>query len=315
MKYRIELPAGGRAAHLDILDPFTTTIQRQIRRQGLAGFEPYTSAALLSLFEGADPGFVFYDVGANIGIYSALAATMYRPRIVHAFEPMPSTAEIMRRVVAANRARVVVHQAALSDKNGTSALYLSPVSDASNSMVPGFREATGEIEVPTRRLDDCVVESGDVPDFVKIDVETFEPAVLAGATETIVRHRPTIVVEVLYRRSLDLGERIHALLDGLDYSYYPLTANFDGTAHERIKGQRGSDRDWILAPVPLDATFVDRWNVWKGRIENCTADHNPHPPIIESARRALDRGGARELFAMSKRQLGAWAGRNAKRGS
>ena len=48
-----------------------------------------------------------------------------------------------------------------------------------------------EVEVEVRRLDDL----GLAPALVKIDVEGAEPAVLAGLTRTIERHRPVFLIE------------------------------------------------------------------------------------------------------------------------
>ena len=138
MTYLVPLPEGGRTDRLDLVDPFSSSVQRSIRRSGLASFEPETAAALLTLFEQADPDFVLYDVGANVGVYSAMAAAMFRPRAVHSFEPSPTTAEILAKIAWANGGAVTVHECALSDTDGEAALFLSPVSDASNSMVAGF---------------------------------------------------------------------------------------------------------------------------------------------------------------------------------
>ena len=86
MTYLVPLPEGGRTDRLDLVDPISSSVQRLIRRSGLASFEPETAAALLALFEHADPDFVLYDVGANVGVYSAMAVAMFRPRAVHSFE-------------------------------------------------------------------------------------------------------------------------------------------------------------------------------------------------------------------------------------
>jgi hypothetical protein len=56
------------------------------------------------------------------------------------------------------------------------------------------------IRVPVKRLDDFGF--ADVS-FIKIDVEGHESQVLAGATNTILRERPTILVEIEQRH---LGE-------------------------------------------------------------------------------------------------------------
>ncbi|MGA9275685.1 FkbM family methyltransferase [Ilumatobacter sp.] len=301
MSYRIPLPEGGRADRLDLVDPFDTSVQRLIRRSGLASFEPETAAALLALFERHEPGFVLYDVGANVGVYSAIAAAMFRPAAVHAFEPSPTTAAMLSNVVHANQLDVIVHECALSDANGHAQLFLSPISDASNSMVEGFRDATGELTVETRRLDDVVAETGTPPSIIKIDVETHEPAVLAGARRTLEAHRPYLVIEVLYRSNRDLGAPIMEALSGLGYSYYALSASPDWTPEDRITGRKGVARDWLLAPGPLDDEFVQRWSVWHQRYLACDLAGNPRPPILKSARRAFERGGSREIVGTAVR--------------
>lgn len=53
--------------------------------------------------------------------------------------------------------------------------------------------------VPVRRLEEIV--SG-VPDFIKIDVEGFEAAVLEGAYHLLEKHRPIVQLEVLHGKSV-----------------------------------------------------------------------------------------------------------------
>ena len=105
MTYVVPLPSGGKVGQLDIVDPFSSSVQRLIRRSGLASFEPETAAALLALFEQAGPGFVLYDVGANVGVYSAMAAAMFEPAAVHSFEPSPTDARTSSGGSRAQRSR------------------------------------------------------------------------------------------------------------------------------------------------------------------------------------------------------------------
>jgi FkbM family methyltransferase len=299
--YRIPLPEGGRTADLDLVDPYATAVQRLIRRSGLASFEPETAAALLTLFEHADPGFVFYDVGANVGVYSAMAAVMFHPEAVHSFEPSPITARMLRTVAEANDANITIHECALSDVDGTATLFLSPESDASNSLVEGFRDAAGQTTVVTRRLDDVVRETGVAPTVIKIDVETHEPAVLAGARKTLEAHRPYLVIEVLFRSKVDLGAPIGQAVADLGYSCYALDSEPDWQPADRITGRRGFARDWLLAPDPLSDEFIERWNVWHQRYLACDLQSNPRPPIVKSARRALERSASRQIFGTAWR--------------
>lgn len=302
MTYRIPLPAGGRTDRLDIVEPNSTAVQRFLRRDGLCSYEPPTVAALLALFEQADPGFTFFDVGANMGLYALLAATMFDPSQVEAFEPTPSTLRVLRKVVAANGVSVGVVAAATSDTTGAATLHFSNASDASNSLVAGFKDSHGGTEVATIRLDDHVQTIGARPDIMKIDVETFEPAVLRGARQTIEAARPFIVIEVLNRRGHDHGEEITAAMVEHDYLYYRLGEESDWSPQDVVSGTPGSrHNDWLLAPDPLDVTFPELVSQWRTRLSDCTPDRNSRVPIGRSVAAAMRRGGVSEVAATAKR--------------
>lgn len=127
-----------------------------------------------------EPHHFVVDIGANIGVTTRLFAE--RAAQVHAFEPAPRALPMLRANSGPN---VIVHAVALSDSDGTTffreekKLDLSGVSD------------TG-VEIPMRTLDSY----GLKPDFIKIDVEGHEPAVLRGARETL-QCSPIIVFEAL----------------------------------------------------------------------------------------------------------------------
>ncbi|MDX2381222.1 MAG: FkbM family methyltransferase, partial [Acidimicrobiia bacterium] len=144
MSYRIPLPTDGQRS-LDIVEPNSTAVQRFLRRNGLAAYEPPTVAALLAVFEDQPDGFGFFDVGANMGLYALLCASLSQPGPVDAFEPTPSTAQVARTIVKKNRLDITVAEIALSDSNGTVTLHLSDKSDASNSLVEGFKTSSAGI--------------------------------------------------------------------------------------------------------------------------------------------------------------------------
>jgi FkbM family methyltransferase len=310
MTYRVPLPEGGRRTHLDLIEPNSTAVQRFIRRSGLGAYEPSTSAALLTVCEAADPGFVMFDVGANMGLYGGLAASMFDPRLVHAFEPAPATASVARRIAKRNRLPVEVHEIALSSRTGTAQLHISPVSDASNSLVPGFRDTDVRIDVATTTLDAFVDLTGDHPDILKIDVETHELAVLEGGRRTIEQDRPVIILEVLRRRGHDHGVEITEFLDGLGYRCFELSASPVWSAHPGVRGSGTDDRDWLLLPNDLDPGFTARWERWRRRLEVCGPENNPRVPVVPSVRAALRRGGWKEVWSTAGRY---WRSRAAAR--
>ena len=302
--YRIPLPEGGRRTSLDVVDPSSSMVQRFLRREGLGAYEPATAATLLTLFE-LEPGTIrFVDVGANIGLYSHLCAAMFRDPVVHAFEPTPSTASIARAIARANRLDVEIVEAAVSDRDGRAELHLSQTSDASNSLVDGFKISHEAVSVELVRLDDHVARTGIAPSILKIDVETHEPEVLAGATETIRTHRPWIVVEVLRRRGTDHGPAVERALAGIEgYSFFPLSATPDWRPRQHLSGSGTVERDWLLAPVELPDDFAPRWQEWRRRLAACTPDRNPRPSVGHAVRLAHARGGWGEVFASARRAV------------
>ncbi|MFN3255089.1 MAG: FkbM family methyltransferase [Ilumatobacter sp.] len=306
MTYRIALPgspSGSTSTRptLDLIDPYSTAVQRSLRRTGLAGYEPSTVAALLTEFERRDPGFSFADIGANIGLYSLLAATMFRPRSVTAFEPTPELADWARRLAAANRAEVGVLQVALSESAGTATLHLADASDVSNSLEAGFKASSSEVVVEVNTLDRVVEMSGNVPDVIKIDVEGHESKVLAGARATIETHRPTIVIEVLNRRGQRPAAEIAAAIDGIEYHCYPLDLDPDWRARPTVE-PAPEHQDWLLRADPVDDDFIAAWNRWRSTVAICSAETNSRVPVARTAVAALRRGGVRELVGAVRRR-------------
>jgi FkbM family methyltransferase len=286
MTYRLPLPTRPdgtpAAAELDIIEGISTAVQRVLRRDGLAGYEATTMATLLTLFD-QDERCVFLDIGANIGLYAELCAALFDPEAVVAFEPTPSTAGIARRIIASNSLPIVLVEAAVGETAGTAPLYLSAQSDASNSLVKGFKKATGAVDVRVVTIDDYMSEHGLAPTVMKIDVETHEPEVLRGARATIAQHRPAIVVEILHRRGHDHGPAIEEAVSGLGYTGYRLGARPGWRPRSRFKGKPNArHRDWLLVPQPLDPAFVERFEAWSKAVAVCTGDRNPRSPIGQS---------------------------------
>ena len=138
-------------------------------------------------------GLRIVDAGANTGNHTAFFAAVMEPASVVPLEPDADAATAIRRTVAANGLAHVDcrhlgiavgaaegrMRAVYSEGGGLGATRLLPDPDGS---------------VPVRRLDN--LDLGPV-DFLKIDVEGMEMAVLAGAEKTIQRTRPFLFVEIL----------------------------------------------------------------------------------------------------------------------
>jgi FkbM family methyltransferase len=164
------------------------------------------------------PGAVVYDIGANLGFFSLLAARLAGPQgRVHAFEPAPANAAAIRANAAANGLeRIDVLELALADAPGRAGL--SVPDDASWAFLERYapdRAAGAGIEVEVETVD-RLVAAGRLapPGLVKIDVEGAELDVLAGMEETLRRHGPVLVCEMhghnaeFVRRAEVLGYRV-----------------------------------------------------------------------------------------------------------
>jgi FkbM family methyltransferase len=146
-------------------------------------------------------GDVFYDIGANLGFFSLLAAHLsgLHEGRVYAFEPAPDNAEAIRRNAALNEIpNVEVIAKAVSDRAGHGRLQVVDDQSWSKLVEYGNHPFTERvIDVELVAIDD-LVHSGELlpPAVIKIDVEGAELAVLEGMRETIERHRPAIICEL-----------------------------------------------------------------------------------------------------------------------
>jgi FkbM family methyltransferase len=140
-------------------------------------------------------GEVLVDVGANVGMYTVWAAKTRGVR-VYAFEPEAQNYSILNQNLVMNGlgGQVTAYCAALSDAAGFSELHLATLQAGGSCHQLGERvDYKHEPMQPkfsqgciSARLDDLVRE-GIVaqPDHLKIDVDGFEPKVVAGAAQVL----------------------------------------------------------------------------------------------------------------------------------
>lgn len=128
---------------------------------------------------------IFVDVGANVGELSRLMSA--RVKMVIAIEPDP----IARHCLEFNLqevANVVVIPCALGEKKGTAPLFLLP-SSADSSLFYSQGVDAPLIDVMVVRGDDLLLNLLDSDDVlvIKMDAEGFEPEVLRGMQQLLLR--------------------------------------------------------------------------------------------------------------------------------
>lgn len=149
---------------------------------------------VLGLHGAGDRKFVAFDIGANIGEWTTflleVAEKVPRGGIVHCFEPSPATFSKLQSAMAKHQSaeKVFCINAGLSDLEGTMELYIKEEGAGINSFYNRRLEGLGisydESEtVQVTTVDNyCRENAISYIDFLKVDVEGHELAVMRGAT-------------------------------------------------------------------------------------------------------------------------------------
>ena len=146
---------------------------------------------------------ILWDVGANLGFYSVIAAkVMHAHSKIFSFEPEPKGFKLLRRNIELNKVKnVTALPIALGDTNGIRILYPS---DTDNFGTNSFLQRTDDkvkqkgksVNVNTADwlIDELKI---DVPEAIKIDVEGAEILVLKGMKRLLTNPKlKTIFCEV-----------------------------------------------------------------------------------------------------------------------
>lgn len=148
----------------------------------------YDALELKVLAASLRPGDVVLDVGANSGQYAIIMAALCGPTgTVVAFEPDPASRDMMARNIALNPhiKAPKVEALAASDTNGEAILFTKGGDSQSSLARSGVdyqnRGGVEEVAVQTVMLDDY----GLAPQWVKIDTEGAEIAILRGARKLL----------------------------------------------------------------------------------------------------------------------------------
>ena len=141
---------------------------------------------------------VYFDIGANSGLYSPEIAFHNASAQIYAFEPQPSSVAKIEATVALNgwTDRFRVFALGISDQQGELSLSLSGSGSTFDDSFNDFK-SDKEIICKVDSLDNFVkINSIRRIDFIKIDVEGYEMKVLWGAKKTIESLRPILFVEI-----------------------------------------------------------------------------------------------------------------------
>ena len=162
------------------------------------------------------------DIGANYGLFTLSMAKIVGPGgRIWAFEPASSTAALLSESLAINEfSHVVLDRRALSEHAGTAQLSLNNNSEL-NELVRDGASAEASETVTLVSLDDAMQEHGwSGIEFVKIDAEGEEAAIIRGGKKFFQTQSPLVQYEVKAGQTVHL-ELVQAFVD-LGYESYRL---------------------------------------------------------------------------------------------
>ncbi|WP_254863542.1 FkbM family methyltransferase [Halovivax gelatinilyticus] len=219
------------------------------------------------LLDRLEPDDVFWDVGADKGLYASLAAAHGCEEVI-AFEPHPVRREALIRNLRRNDLSGRVRSEALSDRNGTAAFDYRI--QATDRVDDSSDRAAATFTAITARGDDLVESHAvPVPSVCKLDVEGAEFELLEGMEETLANPSCRLIYCELHdaaQRGFEGGpERVRELLESHGFEVSTVaTRRGDGWTQPYVEARRDAS---VLTPTsdttvwegePIDGTTESR---------------------------------------------------------
>jgi FkbM family methyltransferase len=221
-----------------------------------------------------EPTMTFVDVGANIGVYTALAlCRMKEPSRIVSIEPDPATWPFLQNTVQSNlrgndSPKVSTYQLALSDAKGPITLHRNPENRGDNRIYDDPL-CPDRVSVSSELLDSILEKEGvDTIQLIKIDVQGAEAKVLAGAVSVLSRSPDCLIMTEFWPFGLlrcgsspkdylgtleDLGFQLYSLDQNTLFpiqSHEKLIESCPGRVYRNLIGAKGQAQTNIAARAP-----------------------------------------------------------------
>jgi FkbM family methyltransferase len=261
---RLHIPGLEQAPQLYLHGEQDQVVSRQIRERGI--WEPFETSLLVSLLK---PGAVFVDVGANLGYFSVLAASIVGSAgRVFAFEPDPGNFALLQANSRLNHceSQLSAVQAGLAAADGTGLLFLSEDNFGDHQV---FAAGEDRRSVPITLVNGSRFLAGRLQriDLLKIDVQGAEYAVMDGLMPLLqaLPVPPRIILELSPLSLRQGGASGRALIELLGELGQPLLI-IDHVEHRLVPSSVSELAQWCddVDAVSGDAGFM---NILIGEIE------------------------------------------------
>ncbi len=139
---------------------------------------------------------IFFDVGANIGVYT-IAASRSKVKKIYAFEPSKKTAKYLHKNVKINNItnRVIIENFAISSQEGK--LKITKGMNVSNKILDNnvkYKKLNLPSEtVRASTLDNYCTQYNVIPTFLKIDIEGFELNAIRGCSNILTNKKLNVI--------------------------------------------------------------------------------------------------------------------------
>jgi FkbM family methyltransferase len=201
------------------------------------------------------PADTFLDVGANIGIYSLLAASILKQGQVHSFEVLPKNCQRFNINLALNQVNnVILHTIAIADRPGEILLNL-----AEGDSMPFITQQPTEhtISVKSDTLDNLLKHEPTQPITLgKIDIEGAELLAFKGATSLLQKQSPPVwIIELLdFNQTTEHSPpSVVSLLQEFGYDLYSFDADTNQLSPAQLSHKTGNN---LLAIATAKLDFV-----------------------------------------------------------
>lgn len=190
----------GPAAGSEILLPIPSELAEKICSNR---YETYAMRLLEKLIS---PDDVCYDIGGHYGAFTLCMARLASRGEVHTFEPIPALAERIQKSIARSQlTHAHVHAVAMAGECGT--MPMRAVSDRQGDDSMAYLQDYGGVLTPRSQIQyesfqtiqaQCITldeSSALPPNFIKMDVEGAEVAVIAGGKRMLTEFKPRMLIE------------------------------------------------------------------------------------------------------------------------
>ncbi|MBW4509728.1 MAG: FkbM family methyltransferase [Scytonematopsis contorta HA4267-MV1] len=203
------------------------------------------------------PNDSFLDIGANIGIYTLLAASKIESSSIYSFEVLPKNYNRLEENLKINQFQhVQTYQVAISDITGSIALNIAE-GDSMPFITNTSTDTNKTIQVSTDTLDNLLQnQSLSNLTLAKMDIEGAELLAFKGAKLLLKQQRPTVWILEVNDAVNNFGHKKQDVIDLLQfygYGLYTYDAEINQIKSINLEQQQGNN---VLAIANSHIDFV-----------------------------------------------------------